>query len=177
MQVLFKMYGDGDGGGSRAGFVGRRGLMAFILDIIAASPPPLAPPDLAAVAAAAAGGGSKASRFSASSVSPQQQEEQEQGRAGAAIASGATPQPAVDLEQELEGVLSKMAGVVLAEVRKEGTHFFFRWPSREEGEGERETTVISSLVSSGLVWCASTIFSQLLPHGYWFCALAVIRRL
>lgn len=110
------MYGDegGTGGGSRAGFVGRRGLMAFILDVIAASPPLLAPPDLIAVTA---NGGGKASLSSASSsVSPQQREH---GRVDVA-AAGAATQPAVDLEQALEGVLAKMAGVVLAEVSQKG---------------------------------------------------------
>ena len=37
--VLFKMYGEADKGG----LVGREGLKAFILDMIAASPPPLTP--------------------------------------------------------------------------------------------------------------------------------------
>lgn len=108
------MYGGGDGSGngngSRPGFVGRRGLMAFILDIIAASPPLLAPPNLVAVTV---NDGGKTPRCPASPASPRQGE---QGRAGVAAAD-AVQQP-VDLEHELEGVLAKMAGVVLAEVRR-----------------------------------------------------------
>lgn len=117
------MYGDGDGAvtGSKAGLVGRRGLMAFILDIIAASPPLLAPPDLSAVAvnggAGGRGGCGSTPLSSASSLSPQ--EGRGQGRVHVvAAAAGAPTPPAVDLEMELEGVLAKMAGVVLAEVRK-----------------------------------------------------------
>lgn len=121
------MYGDGDGAvtGSKAGLVGRRGLMAFILDIIAASPPLLAPPDLSAVAVngggggggGRGGGGDNTPLSSASSLSPQEGGGQGRVHVVAAAAGAPTP-PAVDLEMELEGVLAKMAGVVLAEVRK-----------------------------------------------------------
>ena len=111
------MYGDGDDTGSRAGFVGRRGLMAFILDVIAASAPPLVPPNLLASTVNGGGGGGKTPLSSASSSGSPQKGEQSRAEFSAA---GAAPHPVVDLEQELEGVLAKMAGVVLAEVRQEG---------------------------------------------------------
>lgn len=129
VQVLFKMYGDA----SKGGLVGREGLKAFILDVIAASPPLLAPPDLVVVADGDEGGGgdggggggdgvSETSRPSASkTVLPH--EKRTEGRAGVVAAADAAcaavlPQP--DLEKELGGVLAGMAGVVLAEVHAKG---------------------------------------------------------
>ncbi|CAM9789078.1 unnamed protein product [Pylaiella littoralis] len=118
LALLFKMYGDA----SKGGFVGREGLKAFILDVIAASPPLLAPPDLVVVADGDEGGGgsdgvSETPRPSASkTVLPH--EKRTEGRAGVVAAADAAcaavlPQP--DLEKELGGVLAGMARVVLAE--------------------------------------------------------------
>lgn len=106
--------------------MGREGLKAFILDIVAASPPLQAPPDHddAVVGENGYGGESGASsssrswvNSSASAVQLQQTEkerEKEKGRFSVPAAAGASPQP--DLERELEVVLAKMAGVVLTEV-------------------------------------------------------------
>ncbi|CAN0439388.1 unnamed protein product [Ectocarpus sp. 12 AP-2014] len=94
LELLFRMYGDA----SRGGLVGREGLQALILDVIAASPPLLTPPALAVTD----GGGvsSSESPRSSSAWALQQQQQQQQ-------------QP--DFEKELGGILAKMADVVLAE--------------------------------------------------------------
>eukprot|EP00903_Cladosiphon_okamuranus_P005516 g5495.t1 len=145
LALLFRMYGDGDGtDGSRAAFVGRRGLMAFILDVIAASPPLLAPPDL--VDFTDNGGGKTSLSSASSSVSPQQREH---GRVDAA-ASGATAQPTVDLEQALEGVLAKMAGVVLAEydADNDGLLIEKEWRAYVKREEESVSTFLNTLSHS-----------------------------
>ncbi len=125
--------------------VGREGLKAFILDIVAASPPLQAPPDYGDAVVGGCGdgdgagdesGATSSSRSfswadsSASAVQLQQSEEEKENEkghrvsvpaaAGVGPGPGAGPQP--DLERELEGVLAKMAGVVLTEVSEVGTH-------------------------------------------------------
>lgn len=96
--------------------MGREGLKAFILDIITASPPLLVPPSHAGAGGYGVSNG-ESSRSSASAVQPQQTEK-EKGRASIRAASAA-PQP--NLERELDGVLAKMAAVVLNEVSEQGT--------------------------------------------------------
>ncbi|CAM9342500.1 unnamed protein product [Ectocarpus fasciculatus] len=97
LELLFKMYGDA----SRGGLVGREGLKALILDVIAASPPLLTPPSLAVTGGGGGGGTSESPRSSSAwALQPHQQQEQQQ-------------QP--DFEKELGGILAKMAEVVLTE--------------------------------------------------------------
>ncbi|CAM9290624.1 unnamed protein product [Ectocarpus sp. 12 AP-2014] len=93
LELLFRMYGDA----SRGGLVGREGLKALILDVIAASPPLLTPP---ALAVTSGGGGSSSDSPRSSSAWALQQQQQQQ-------------QP--DFEKELGGILAKMADVVLTE--------------------------------------------------------------
>eukprot|EP00903_Cladosiphon_okamuranus_P005517 g5495.t2 len=81
-----------------------------------------------------------------SSVSPQQREH---GRVDAA-ASGATAQPTVDLEQALEGVLAKMAGVVLAEydADNDGLLIEKEWRAYVKREEESVSTFLNTLSHS-----------------------------
>lgn len=107
-QVLFKMYGVGNGGGFS---VGREGLQAFILDIIAASPSPLAPIPLPFPLDHGDNFGGEKLRRSPLVPLPQRGSH---GRGGGGGEGGVVGVP--DFEVELKSVLVKMADVVLAEV-------------------------------------------------------------
>lgn len=86
--------------------MGREGLQAFILDIIAASPPPLAPLERGR-------DGEILRAFPPSAVALRRDGARE-GLGGAMGGGGAA---APDFEVELADVLDRMAGVVLTEVR------------------------------------------------------------
>lgn len=98
------MYGDA----SKGGLVGREGIQAFILDILAASPPPFAPPEN--LEHRYDGGTNEKGLDQTPAVRARRVD------SVAGEASGGTGVPEPDFEAELEHVLSKMAGVVLAEV-------------------------------------------------------------
>ncbi|CAM9249070.1 unnamed protein product [Scytosiphon promiscuus] len=146
LALLFKMYGDA----GRGGLVCREGLKVFILDIIAASPPLNAPPPYLSL---------DAEDTCASSVplSAARQRQQNNTRTGGRAsggggrgdgAAGAASQP--DFEQELDGVLAKMAGVVLSEYDADGDGLLTEkeWKAYLKREEESVSAFLETLSES-----------------------------
>lgn len=110
--VLFRMYGDA----SKGGLIGRQGLQAFMLDMIAASPPASAPPDYRDLPH---GGVAEGTTTLPHPPGPKI-ERMFSGGEGDERMGNATVE--TDFEVTLAEVLEKMAAVVLTQVSDRGSN-------------------------------------------------------
>lgn len=108
--VLFRMYGDA----SKGGLVGRQGLQAFMLDMIAASPPASAPPDYRDLPHGSVAEGTTTLPHP---LSPKIEQRLSGGEGDERIGNAAVE---TDFEVSLAEILEKMAAVVLTQVSDRG---------------------------------------------------------
>ena len=150
-EVLFKMYGDS----TRGGLVGRKGIQAFILDILAASPPPFAPVEhqrQAGDRGETNGVGLDQPPAGHARLNSSARDSFSAGKMREQAAHAGTP----DFEMELEHVLSRMASAVLGEVmrlsplRMPDVGFVLR-------QGERELVHDASFYGHSRISCSMPV--------------------
>ncbi|CAM9723138.1 unnamed protein product [Ascophyllum nodosum] len=151
LTLLFKMYGDS----TRGGLVGRKGIQAFILDILAASPPPFAPVEhqrQAGDRGETNGVGLDQPPAGHARLNSSARDSFSAGKMREQAAHAGTP----DFEMELEHVLSRMASAVLGEVmrlsplRMPDVGFVLR-------QGERELVHDASFYGHSRISCSMPV--------------------